>query len=1163
LSARKERHEKTSTDTPRRGGTAEGGSAFERLVELLGRNTPHVDVYGLRGGAPYFVASELARRLRRTVLYVAPDAEATESAAEGLAFFLGERPPVLRARSVERGEALLVSPPREQTTRAGWLDAARSGGLLVAEAAALAEKTVPRHVFDAATVRLRVGDTVSRSELVRRLTEAGYRREERVEAPGRLAVRGAIVDVFPPAAPPVRVEFWGDEIRSLRTFSPETQKSIERVEAVTVPPASEAVLVEEAVERLASYVRERARARELPARIKLALLEQLDREPRFGNVEWFIEALCGGAEGPLDYLPPSTVVVMHDAAACERALAGGAARARSVAASIEKSTGIAPTVDEITIAPEHLRRRLEELAVLYVDPLPVERRPGRERVEFLSSAVSFSHSSYGDGEAERSPFESLAHYMRKMREEGYAVHLVVHTETEREKFVRILDEHGLGDCTPLVGGLGRGFVLDEARTVYITENDVLGTRRRTLPPKPSAVPSAFITSFAELQTGDYIVHRTLGIGVFRGLEHLSVAGAEGDFIVCEYAGGDKVYVPVENMKLIQRYIGDGARPPRIDKLGGAGWRKVVRRVRKAVMVTARELVELYARRKASKGYRFSPLDEMFRRFELAFPHEETPDQEAAIEDVMRDMESDRPMDRLICGDVGFGKTEVAVRAAFKAVQDGKQVAVLVPTTLLAHQHLATFTERLRGYPVRVEMLSRFLTPAAARRVLADLEAGRVDIAIGTHMLLGSRVRFRDLGLVVVDEEQRFGVRHKEALKRLRERVDVLTLTATPIPRTLQLSLVGIRDISVINTPPEGRQAVDTVIYRFSPQVIKDAVVEELSRGGAVFFIHNRIHDIERWRRLIQRLVPEARVDVTHGRMSERTLEAAISRFIAGETDVLVTTAIVESGLDIPRANTIIINDAHTFGLADLYQLRGRVGRRSTRGRAVLLVPGEEALGDAALRRLKAVMELTELGSGFKLALSDLEIRGAGNLFGREQSGHIAEVGLEMYLEMLDEAVRRLKGEEPAEDELEPEIKWNLPCFLPESYVPESAERLLLYKRISTARSPEELRGLAEEMRDRFGPLPESAENLLSVMELKLAMKRHRIKRLEIGRGEGVIIFDDHSPHAKRFRPGGKGRILIEQGAGPSDVAAAIAALLERSSKAAAHPMEHQPEEDLR
>ncbi|HSE84226.1 MAG TPA: transcription-repair coupling factor, partial [Thermodesulfobacteriota bacterium] len=788
-------------------------------------------------------------------------------------------------------------------------------------------------------------------------------------------------------------------------------------------------------------------------------------------------------------------------------------------AGLKKHLKVTPKIEELYLTEGQFEDEVSKFQRIHVEDIEITEE-GLDRIKFDTEKVEVREEGFD------SLFDAVSEKISEWQAEGLEVVIVLQTETESKKIRNIFTEHGIKDVQIKTGNLASGFVFPEANLVVVTEKEIFGEKKKVKPHQIKDIPSVFITSFSELKPGDYIVHVDFGIGIFRGLKRLKLGNTEGDFLQCEYQGGDKIYVPVDKLKLVQRYV--GGKNPRIDKLGHSNWKRVVKRVKKATENIAKDLLRLYAERRAQRGFRFSKRDKAFREFEFSFPYEETPDQEAAIEDVMKDMETPRPMDRLICGDVGFGKTEVALRAAFKAVMDGKQVAFLVPTTLLAYQHYMTFTERLKGNPVFVEMLSRFRTDREQKEIFKKLEDGTIDIIIGTHKLLGGKVKFKDLGLVIIDEEHKFGVSHKEKLRDLKKTVDVLTLSATPIPRTLQLSLTGIRDISLINTPPEGRQSVETYVYQFGRDIIQRAIKRELERGGAVFFIHNRIENIFNIAEEVRKLAPEARIDVTHGRMSEEKLEQSILKFIRGETDVLVTTAIVEAGLDIPRANTLIVNDAHTFGLADLYQLRGRVGRSESKAYAYFLIPSISSLTPDAKRRLKAISEIKELGSGFKLALSDLEIRGAGNIFGTEQSGHIGDVGLELYLEMLDRAIKELKGEE-TEIEYEPEIKVNLPAFIPDDYISNEAERLLFYKEISAVLSEKELGEIRSELKDRFGEMPEPVLNLLKVVGLKLVMKNLLVERLDIRDGEAVMSFLPKSPLYHRFAPSGKYRIIYENG----------------------------------
>jgi transcription-repair coupling factor (superfamily II helicase) len=680
--------------------------------------------------------------------------------------------------------------------------------------------------------------------------------------------------------------------------------------------------------------------------------------------------------------------------------------------------------------------------------------------------------------------------------------------------------------------------------IFLTEEEIFEPKKEFRKKARKEDAEAYITSLDDLKTDDFVVHQDHGIGLYRGLQYFKLDGWEGEFLFIEYAEGDKLYLPVDRLQGIHKFMGLEGQVPSLDRLGGTGWKKAKARVKKAVEKIARELVELYARRAVSKGFSFSGRDQMFKEFEAAFPYEETPDQLRVIEEVLADMESDKPMDRLVCGDVGYGKTEVALRAAFRAVLDGKQVAVLVPTTVLAEQHYQTMTRRFEGYPVEVRILSRFKTPREQKQTLADLAEGKVDIVVGTHRLLQKDIRFRDLGLIVIDEEQRFGVTHKERLKTLRTQVDCLTLTATPIPRTLQMSLAGIRDLSSIETPPEDRQSIRTHIIPFDEGKIVEAVRRELQRGGQVFFVHNRVHNIQSMAFFLKKILPQVRIGVAHGQLPERELEKVMLRFVRRELDLLVCTTIIESGLDIPTANTIILNQADRFGLAQMYQLRGRVGRSRERAYAYLVVPGEGLLTSEAQKRLKVLMDFSELGAGFKIALHDLRIRGAGHLLGTSQSGHVAAVGYELYIQMLEQAVNELKGNEAVE-EWEPEIRLRIPAFIPERYVPDPGQRLSLYKRLASLKTEDELFDLEGEMGDRFGPIPEAVTNLLKVLAIKQNMRLVGIERIEPSgkdlvfsfhpkgawKPEGLVALVQQDP--KRFCFKGEGKLLAAGLEGPS------------------------------
>lgn len=703
---------------------------------------------------------------------------------------------------------------------------------------------------------------------------------------------------------------------------------------------------------------------------------------------------------------------------------------------------------------------------------------------------------------------ALASFLSDYLAEGYEIHLVSSTPYQTERLKELLKDYGFTFdgykeyISFETGELTEGFVWPSLRLLYITELEIFGKRVTSKSKRPQEKRSALSSiSIEDLTPGDYVVHVDYGIGIFRGLKRLDVNGLK-DFLMIEYEGGDKLYVPVERLNLIHKWIGPSDHPPKLSRLGGTSWQRLKIQTKKAVAEVARELLELYVQRKTSVGFAFSPPDPLFREFEATFPYEETPDQLEAIEAVLRDMTSPYPMDRLICGDVGFGKTEVAIRAAFKAVMDNKQVAVLVPTTVLAEQHLRTFRERFERYPIVVESLSRFKTPREQKEILKRLKAGKIDVIIGTHRLLQKDVEFKDLGLLIVDEEQRFGVKHKERLKELKRNVDCLTLTATPIPRTLQMALIGIKEISLITTPPPERQPIKTRIIPFDKKLIRKAILFEIERGGQVFFIHNRVADIFNLKRQLEEIVPEAQIGVAHGQMSSKDLEKVMYKFVTGQINVLLCTSIVELGLDIPNANTIIVNEAHTFGLADLYQLRGRVGRSWKKAFAYFIVPSTDLLTKDARRRLKALEEFTELGSGFKLAMKDLEIRGTGTLFGHRQSGHVFDVGFELYQKLLEETLRELKGEKPRP--LTPEINIPIEAYIPADYIESDAERLLVYRRLSMVEDSQELEEIKEELKDRYGPIPAPLKGLLEVISLKLKLQKLGIRRLDFT-GEGLRL----------------------------------------------------------
>lgn len=974
---------------------------------------------------------------------------------------------------------------------------------------ALMQKVLPASDLMTLTLNLAAGDEVDRDRLLHFLEEGGYVSARIVEEIGDFSFRGAIVDIFNPLhEEPLRLEFDGDRLESIRRFDPETQRSVKgtEMEKTTLLP-----------------------------------VRDISKDP-------FRQAMSS----LFDYLQKGTTVFIVEGDEVEREAEAffGTAVALYEKARVKKHSLCPP--DSLYLRFEDLLRPLGRFRIAYLQEGPLA--PSRcERVEAfevegnedLQREIK-SVLQKEEGLAEGSPLSVVVKRFGQWQRKDMRIFIVSHTQGQAERMRELLSSYeipsrlergkrfdeviGERGIILLVGRLSSGFRTLQEGWVLLTEEEIFGERRRLKEEKAGrrlakggGVP---LSSHGELRENDFIVHMDYGIGLFRGLRHLRIGTVSNDYLLLEYLDSDKLYIPVDRLNLIQRYIGGDGNRPRLDKLGGRSWQKTKKKAKEAISEMVKEILDLYAAREAFQGIPFAAVDQFYREFEATFEYDETPDQLRAIEEVMNDMGNPKPMDRLVCGDVGFGKTEVALRAAYRAVMDGRQVAILVPTTVLAQQHHQTFSNRFKNYPVIIEMLSRFKTPGDQKKSLQRLREGKVDIIIGTHRLLQKDVSFHNLGLVIIDEEHRFGVDHKERLKQMRKIVDVITLTATPIPRTLQMAVSGIRDLSLIQTPPENRLSIRTFITRYDDDIVREAILRELARGGQVFFVHHRVQNIYAMAEHLRKLVPEARLAIAHGQMKERELEKVMFQFVRGDHDLLVCTSIIESGLDIPAANTILINHAERFGLADLYQLRGRVGRGRHQAYAYLLVPSEFSLSRDAAKRFRAIQELSELGSGFKLALQDLEIRGAGNLLGRSQSGHICAVGLEYYTQLMERAVKELKGEEVIE-EITPEIHFPLPAFLPERYVEDPEERLRLYRRLSHCRSEEAVEMIRGELEDRFGRIPEEAAHLFEVIKVKILLTKLFIRKFEVTPSQMVLTLDETTklspPRVVQWVEQGEGR----------------------------------------
>jgi transcription-repair coupling factor (superfamily II helicase) len=1050
---------------------------LKSATSRLGMGVPARRVAGLTGPAKAMYAAAAAAR-GRTVLVVPTDRDVETMTSDARFFVAG----LEGASDAELERMVLPFPSHEvdpyrgltphfdiASARARALHALTAGHvrLLVASAAALIPRVSAPARLSRLAITLTTGHDMSPIDLGDLLADAGYTRQDPVDEAGEFCLRGGVVDFYPAgAAQPIRLEFLGDTIESIRAYDPATQRSTGALDQASIVPLQEHAGEGDSDDRSATildYVRD--------ARVGTVLVSEADEVHAQGE----------------------KVTAQVDASYADAVGRGLTVR----------------TPAELVVAWAPLREWLDagtRLETLLVETAGDE--PGSVHVA-SQPALEF---------AGRVP--EWVEDIRRVRDRGDTIVFVAHSSGRAERTIEVLRDYDVfaapiegaedAHATPVLVGIGhlsRGFRLPDAGLQLWSETDVFEEDRKTHERRRSAART-FLSDFRDLKTGDLVVHVDHGIGTFVGLKRIEVGLDPQEFMELRYAGDDKLFVPVERLDLVQKYT--GAARPALDRLGGTSWEKAKTRVKKAMRDMAEELLKLYAARKAMPGHAFSTDTHWQQEFEDAFEWELTPDQQTAIADIKRDMEAPASMDRLLCGDVGYGKTEVAMRAAFKAVMDGKQVAVLAPTTVLAFQHLKTLKDRFAAFPVRIEMVSRFRTKGEQKAVLADLAAGKVEIIVGTHRLLSKDVQFRDLGLLVVDEEQRFGVAHKEKIKQLRKRVDVLTMTATPIPRTLNMSLAGIRDMSIIETPPKDRLAIQTNVVKFDQEVIRRAILNEMERGGQVYFVHNRVESIFSLGNLIARLVPEVRLAIGHGQMSEDELERAMVDFVAHKYDVLLATTIIENGLDIPNANTMIINRADRYGLSQLYQLRGRVGRSDRRAYAYLLVPPEDALSPVAKKRLAAIREFSELGSGFRVAALDLEIRGAGNLLGGEQSGHIEAVGFDMYMKLLEQTIKELKGEE-IEDEVRANVNLRVDLRIDGDYIPDMNQRLTVYRRMAAVRSETELERLIEEVRDRYGPPPDSVLNLAEYAAIRVRADRIRAESID-REGDTVVL---------KFRPDAK------------------------------------------
>jgi transcription-repair coupling factor (superfamily II helicase) len=1079
----------------------DGSRVWQSLVQKLralralpGRKPGGYALHETIAAARPALFASLQQELGGTLLVVVPTPDAAERAFADLLYYLGDRGDcvaLLRSRDEAVGA---IESPSERSARMTLLADLAKGAprIVLAPIAAARQYFMPEAIFDTRRFRLRTGDEPGFESLVRRLFELGYARADVVSAVGEYAVRGGIVDLFAATAEaPARIEFFGDAIESMRTFAIESQRSSENIESLEIVPWNDSY---EASATIFDYLRDDA----------VVVLEE-----------------------------PATIASVANALDEERA------RERHTLLADDEADEALRT--ELSTEPIALRDLSEPIARHASLLLPGAIALGEHAVDWAPPAIESLVLECRPAEHFNRQIALFADAMREWSANGETIYIV---SAGVSRTIDVLRAAGIETGARTHGGvfvdhgsIDAGFWIPSLRLRVLGDREIFGAPPKRV--KIRAVKEGVPVTLADLRVGDYVVHAVHGIGQYLGLRAETILGATQDYLDLRYAGSDRMLVPVTQMHQIGKYAAAEGQAPRLSKMGGADWARTKSRVSEALNKIADELVALYAEREMSQGFAFGPDTTWQSEMEEAFPYEPTPDQAKAFEETKGDMESARPMDRLICGDVGYGKTEVAMRAAFKAIADKKQVAVLVPTTLLADQHYRTFGARFGAFPVRVEELSRFTPKADQKRILHDLAEGRVDLVIGTHRLLQKDVAFADLGLIVIDEEQRFGVMHKERLKEYRASVDVLTLSATPIPRTLHMSLMGVRDLSLIQTAPKNRMSIKTLVIPANDAVVQRAIAAELDRGGQIYYLHNRIESIYAVKNALERLIPRARIGVGHGQMRETELEPVMQRFIEGELDVLVATTIIENGIDIPNVNTMIVNDADRFGLAQLYQLRGRVGRSNHQAYCYLLYQGHKALTEEAKARLEAIREFAHLGSGLQIAMRDLEIRGAGNLLGSAQSGFIASVGFDAYCELLAEAIAKRRGAPGAlEERREAVIDVKIDAFIPNDYISQVSQKIAVYQQLARARTEAEVEEVAAGVRDRFGAFPKPLENLVELTKLRaIALRKHVTRvvvdeqRLTLGVGSGFQLesgavpkFQSLSKNRFRFADG---RVIVD------------------------------------
>ncbi len=1080
-------------------GSGDFSFQVDQVQKWTEESSRPVVVEGLKGASRAFFLSRLIKLKNRPVVVFTADQNQGEVLLDDLKYFF-------RLDKIKRSPCFFptweflpyepLSPLNEISgARLDILNRLRTGEplILVVPLEAGLQRVMPRSVLEKLVFPVDRKMSLEREFLEACLFDNGFARSPLVENRGGFSVRGDIVDFFQPGRMnPIRIEFFGDEVESIREFDVLSQVSINELESVNILPVRELCLNDAEKKQGVEAISNFARKNESDRLALKELLEKIQHLGVFSGMEYLAPFFYSTGETLFDYFHRDSLIVLEE----EDRLQGKSEQFHDL---VEMGYHAAMENGDIAASPEELYLKMDVF---------------KNHVTEFNGCIILNSLKTSDDGADRTlglemkpvpslagRFEAFSEQVLKWREDENKIVVVAPTKRQVRRIHELLHDWGLETDVDL-GRISEGFQLKSFNQIFIAEHEIFGrTREHRHCRKPRS--QAFQRGLKDLKEGDFLVHIDYGIGLYQGTRELQTGVGGGEFLEIMYADDEKLYLPMETLGLVQKYAGSTDTPPPLSKMGGVSWKRQKKKVRDSIQEMAGDLLKLYASRELAHGHAYSNNTLMMREFADTFEYEETEDQSKAIEDVEADLEKDKPTDRLICGDVGYGKTEVAMRAAFKVVLDKKQVAVLVPTTILAQQHLQTFRERFRGYPVNIDMVNRFRTPKEQKETLAQLKKSNVDIVIGTHRLLSKDVEFASLGLIIIDEEQRFGVKHKEKLKRLRNSVDILTLTATPIPRTLHFSLIGVRDMSVIETPPVDRLAVKTFIRKFDEKVIREAIMREIDRGGQVFFVHNKIRSIHSVAEMIRRVAPGVRTEIAHGQLPEHQLETVMKKFMGKEVDLLLSTSIVESGLDIPSANTIIINRADQFGLAQLYQLRGRVGRYKHQAYAYLLIPGTGGLSDEACKRLSAIEETSELGAGFQLSARDMEIRGVGNMLGHNQSGHITSVGFDLYCKLVEDMVKDIRGEK-TDSRIETELDLMVKGFIPKDYVPDLNQRLDFYRRIQVASEHDEGLAIGSELADRYGPHPDPMAKLLALLEIRIFCRQIHISKIKMKQNEVVL-----------------------------------------------------------